>query len=70
MATVNNRSVVDDLIAADGRYEDDPRVVRIVEYTNAWGGKCWGLVYEIDPLDKYDESGSVREPRIIWEAQA
>lgn len=36
MATVS-KDLADKLVAQNGYYADDPRVMRIVEYTNAWG---------------------------------
>jgi hypothetical protein len=68
MATVTSKPIVDQIIAGDGYYDDeDPRVVKIVEYTSDWGNTCWGLIYVGEPLDRYDEAGL--NPRTLWTAR-
>ena len=70
MSTFNSKEVVDRLIANDGYYFDDPRVIRIVEYQNAHGGTCWGVVYEMESQDRWfrydEETHYVRNPKVIW----
>jgi hypothetical protein len=65
MATIDNKKIVDDIIA--GNYEDDGWI-KIVEYTNQGGRQTWGCVTdrERDP-DRYErETQYVRNPRVIW----
>lgn len=70
MPTVNSRKMVDQLIAARGRYPGDSmRVVRIIEYTNAWGGTAYGLVYEGMPWDAYQATEFVRNPKELWRSE-
>lgn len=66
MATVDKK-MADEMKALDGYYSDDPRVVRIVEYDNAFGGVSYGLEYARD-LGRYSPSEYVRNPRVYWEA--
>jgi len=70
MGTFVNKQLVDDLIANDGRYHDDPLVVRIVEYENMAGETCWGVVYVNEPITtwlRYDvPTQYVRNPRVIF----
>lgn len=66
MATVN-KEIADMIIDGDGFYLDDPRVYKIVEYDNAWGGVGYGLIYR-DDLDPYIPSPYVRNPRTYWQA--
>ena len=67
MATITNRSLVEEIIRNDGHYEDDPRVVKIVEYRNAFDGReAFGLIYEDESLDRYDSSPFIREPKTIF----
>lgn len=69
MATFNSRQMILDLIAKNGKmYEDEPGATKIVEYTNAWGGLCWGVVFENErQQDKYDyPTAYIRNPRIMW----
>lgn len=67
MATVEDRKLVDEIIAGNGHYYDDPRVVKIVQYQNTNGGICYGLIYEYDDGNKYAESPFVCNPTVIWE---
>lgn len=67
MATVS-KDLADRLVAVDGYYDDDPRVVRIVEYTDMGGKLAYGIEYE-HQRGKYAESEFVRNPRVYWEAE-
>lgn len=50
----------------DNSLGDNPQVVKIVEYDNAWDGKGYGLVFAGQP-NKYTPSPYVRNPRTYWE---
>ena len=67
MATVS-KDLADKLVAQNGYYADDPRVMRIVEYTNAWGKQAYGIEYE-GQLGKYHPSEYVIDPKVYWEAE-
>jgi len=68
MATVS-KDLADKLVAQDGYYKDDHRVLRIVEYTNVFGsGLSYGLEYK-GQLGKYCDSEYVINPRVYWEAE-
>jgi len=43
-----------------------PRVYRIVEYTNAWGGNSYGMEHEWE-MGKYSHSGTYN-PKVYWQA--
>lgn len=64
MATIDDKQIIDDIIA--GKYEEDG-AFRIVQYTNAWGNTTWGVCFEGDDPDKYAESKYVRNPTLYWE---
>jgi len=70
MGTFNDKKIIDHFIEHNGYYEDDPRVIRIVEYVNNWGGTCWGVVYIQDPpimWFRYDlETDFVHNPKVLW----
>ncbi len=66
MATIS-KDLADKLVANDGYYSDDPRVLRIVEYTNAWGRQAFGIEYE-GQVGKYSPSEYVINPIVYWEA--
>lgn len=68
MPTIDDRALVDEIIAGEGYYKTDPLCKKIVQYTNAWGGTAYGLIYEGMPDDLYAESEYVRNPQTIWEA--
>ena len=66
MATVG-RTTAERIKAADGYYSDDPRVMRIVEYTNMAGAQAFGIEYGHE-LGRYAESEYVRNPKVFWQA--
>lgn len=66
MPTVS-KDLADKIKDNGGYYSDDPRVVRIVEYTNMGGKQAFGLEYE-GQLGKYAESAYVRKPKVYWQA--
>lgn len=65
MGTVS-KNLADVIKANDGYYSDDPRVVRIVEYTDMGGKQAFGLEYERD-LGKYSESAFIRNPKVFFQ---
>lgn len=68
MATITSRHIIDEIIADDGKYMDDPLVVKIVEYSNMFnGGLAWGIIYAHEDLNRYHESGACINPHTIWE---
>jgi len=81
MATVDTKTIIDELIKNDGYYPNpindesppDPRVALIVEYTNFEGRITWGITYVVESLERQRryliETPYVRKPRILWEAK-
>lgn len=74
MATINDKKFIDNVIANNGFYNgddedtpDNPRCIKIVEYTNAWGKTAWGLIFKGDSLIKYNASDFIFNPKTIWE---
>lgn len=83
MATIDSKEFIDNIIANNGWHSgtfeseedklapDNPRVHSIVEYTNAFGVKTWGVTFigEGNP-DKYLlETYYVRNPQVVWQAK-
>lgn len=69
MATVDQATALK-IIANYGYYEDDPRVMQVVKYQNAFGGESWAILYQQDvAIDRYAASDYVRNPQILWEAK-
>lgn len=74
MSTVD-KGFADKMVKCGGvMYPDDPfepPVNRIVEYTNAWGKKAYGMTFEGQDADKYMRpSEYVIEPRVYWDRHA
>lgn len=67
MATVS-KSIADIIVAGDGYYATDPRVHRIVEYTDMGGKQAFGLEYS-HQIGKYAASEFVRNPHVYWSAE-
>jgi hypothetical protein len=72
MSTVN-KEFADTVVAANGvLYPDDPfepPIVRIVRYTNAWGGEGFGMTFKGQDPEKYMRPTEfVINPVIYWEA--
>lgn len=63
MATVDKK-IADDIVA--GKYKSDGWV-KIVKYTNNWGGESYGCINKRQPLDLYKESYFIRNPVTYWE---
>lgn len=62
MGTVS-KSIADRIIA--GEYPEDG-AVKIIKYTNAWGGEAYGVVCAEDNPDKYHASEYIIDPEVYW----
>ena len=67
MATVG-KTLADKIIANNGYYADDPRVARVIEYTNMAGVQDFAIEYPHE-RGRYRESEFARNPKVIWEAK-
>lgn len=73
MTTVD-KEFADKIIAGRGFYDNDdsdelgdnPRCVKIIEYTNMWNKLSYGLVFKGE-RDKYVHTDYVQNPHIYWE---
>jgi hypothetical protein len=68
MATINDKEMIDDIVANNGYFQDDPRIMRIIEYTNMAGNTAYGIEYEQD-IGKYTPSQWVINPKVYWRAK-
>jgi len=69
MSTVY-KELAEEIIAANGYYEDDPRVMQVVKYQNSFGGESWAVLYEDDVrCNRYEESEFVINPQVVWSAK-
>ena len=58
------------VIAQNGYYFDDPRVMQVVTYTHSAGGKSWAVLYARDvSSNRYAPSRYVVNPKIEWTAE-
>ena len=72
MSTVD-KAFADNLASNGGYYNgddnntlgDNPRVVEITEYENAWGAQAYGLTFEGQD-NRYTPSEFVNNPRSYW----
>lgn len=74
--TVDSQDVIDAMIAGNGVYPGDENlpvgpVVRIVQYTNEWGARTHGVVYEAEAragrLHRYEQvSKAISDPVVVW----
>lgn len=70
MSTIDSKSIIDEIIKHNGFYEDDPQVYQIVEYTNRWGNRTWGVTWIGEPTERRErylvESDYISNPKVIW----
>lgn len=65
MPTINDKKLIDKIIALDGQYEDDPPVNFITKYKNSFNGQeTYGVSYR--EINEYTESEYVIDPIIIF----
>jgi hypothetical protein len=71
MATIDSKEIIDTLLNNNGYFPGDPQIYMIVEYTNHYGNKTWGVTWPHEKgRDRYlVESDYVRNPTIIWQRQ-
>jgi len=78
MATIDDKDFIDNIIKNNGYYNgdddnslgDNPRIIQIIEYTNAWGNRTWAILTLQDVIsDRYRASQYVRNPKTIWTYQ-
>ena len=70
MSTIDNKAIIDELIKNHGYFEDDPQVYMIVEYTNAYGNRTWGVTWVNEPSVRKERymtpSHYINNPKVIW----
>ena len=68
MATIDSQEIIDGIIASNGKqYPDEPMVIKIVKYQNAWGNSTFGVVFEgEDPMRYSIEGEFIRNPITYW----
>jgi hypothetical protein len=80
VATIDSKPFIDNIIQNNGYYNgddnndmgDNPRCIKIVEYTNAWGNLAWGTIFEGERNpNRYDVASEyIQSPKTIWEYKA
>lgn len=66
MATIDSREMIDKLIANDGYYEDDPRVLAIHSYMNNWGARTYHVAWQQAEIDSLYSSPFCTDIKLIW----
>ena len=66
MATVDNKEIIDELIANNGEYSDDPPVKYIVSYETMEGKTTWGICYSEQDLINYLDSPFCENQKMIF----
>lgn len=68
MATISSKEIVNEIIAGDGYYSDDPRVKAIFEIQTptAEGVTRWVLCYTERDIFNAMSSEWVVNPKLIW----
>lgn len=73
MSTINDKNLIDKLIANDGYFEDDPRAAQIVEFINAWNDVTWGVTWVNESKERQRRyeiaSEYIHNPKVIWKAK-
>lgn len=69
MTTVSHE-IAYEVIAGHGYYEDDPRVLYVLRYTNQFnGGDAYKLIYSEEHLERcYAPDSAMIAPVVIWKA--
>ena len=65
MSTIS-KEIAEQLIANNGRYEDDTPASKIVTYDNRYGGKSWAVVYPHEDQMRYEDSHACRNVTTLW----
>lgn len=68
MATLS-KEIIDKIIANNGHYPGDPRISRVVKYTNQWGGESYAVIYPFEDQLRYHNSAHCFNVEVIWEAK-
>ena len=73
MATIDNKSIIDEIISKNGYCFGDLWVYMIVEYTNAYGNQTYGVTWineNVKARTRYlEETEYVRNPKVIWHSE-
>ena len=66
MSTIN-LSLAQQLIKSNGHFKDDPQVVKIVRYDNAFGDVSYAAIYIHQEYNLYEESPACHNVKVLWE---
>lgn len=67
MATIDDKSFIDRLIANNGHYEDDPQILEICSYRTVEGKLTWSVAWSEQDRYALRTSPFVREIEVIWQ---
>lgn len=68
MPTIDNKEIIDEIVANNGYFEGDPRVIAIVQYENDFGNKItYGVCYTSQQVSNYFNSPYCHHPKLYWD---
>ncbi len=70
MATINDKNFIDQLIANDGHYEDDPQILEICSYRTVDGKLTWSVAWSEMDRAALRISPFVQDIEVIWKRPA
>ncbi len=68
MPTIGSKDIIDAIIAKDGYYEDDPRVLVVHSYDTVEGNEVYHIAYTPDEIHSLYNSAFVRNLKVLWTA--
>lgn len=66
MPSVNSKKLIDELIAKNGFYSDDPQALQISSYQNAWGDITYHIAYTPEELHSLITSPFCTDIKVLW----
>lgn len=66
MATFDSKQIIDEIIANDGYYFNDPRVLAIHSYDNSWGGQSYHVAWNEGEIANLYSSPFCSNIKLLW----
>ena len=67
MATIDNASIIKELLINDGIYSNDPIPHSIWSYDNDFGGKTYSVCYKMEAMFNLMDSPYCHCPVLLWQ---
>jgi hypothetical protein len=66
MPSFDSKEIIDQLLANDGCYEDDPQAIQVAKYENASGGTTYHVAYRESEIIDLFVSPFVGNVEVLW----